>query len=50
MDLLGPSLSDVFRKHDRDLSPTKIIDYAKQMIEIIKKIHMMSFVHRDIKP
>jgi serine/threonine protein kinase len=50
MDLLGESLHDVLKKHDRAIEPTQIINYAKQMIELVRQIHKISFIYRDIKP
>ena len=50
MDLLGPSLHDLFKKNDRKISHIKAIDYGKQMVGLIRKIHKMKFVYRDIKP
>uniref|UniRef100_A0AC34QTF4 Protein kinase domain-containing protein n=1 Tax=Panagrolaimus sp. JU765 TaxID=591449 RepID=A0AC34QTF4_9BILA len=50
MDLLGPSLEDLFNFCRRKFSTTTVAAIADQMIARIEYIHSRSYVHRDIKP
>jgi casein kinase 1 len=50
LDLLGPSLEDLFNKCDRLLSIKTTLMLADQMICRIEYVHCKSFLHRDIKP
>ena len=49
MDLLGPSLDSVMTKYKK-LSLKSIIKLAISMLEIMKYIHTLGYIHRDIKP
>merc|ERR1719446_1637222 len=49
LDLLGPSLDDLFKKRKR-FSVKTVSMLAKQMIEILKNVHDRGILYRDIKP
>ena len=50
IDILGPSLEDLFNYCNRQLSLQTTLMLITQLIERFKFIHEKSFVHRDIKP
>lgn len=50
LELLGPSLETVFEKNDRVFSLDMIVDFGKQMIRILQRIHEQEFMYRDVKP
>ena len=50
MDLLGPSLEDLFNFCTRRLTMKTVLMLADQMIGNIEYVHNKNFIHRDIKP
>jgi serine/threonine protein kinase len=50
MQLLGPSLEDLFVKYNRKFNLPTVYNLAIQFIELMRQLHTTNFIHRDIKP
>lgn len=50
IDLLGPSLEDLFDWCGRKFSTKTVAQVAKQMIQRIQSIHENHLIYRDVKP
>jgi casein kinase 1 len=50
MDLLGPSLEDIFNMCERKFTINCIVKICAQLISRAEFLHGRNFIHRDIKP
>jgi len=50
MDLLGPSIEDLFSYCGRKLSLSTVSMIGSQMIDRLESCHALGVIHRDIKP
>jgi len=50
MDLLGPSLEDLFNYCGRTFTVTTVCMLALELLDRVQYIHEKNFIHRDIKP
>ena len=50
MDMLGPSLADLFNYCSKKFTLKTVLMLADQMIQRIEQVHRKNVIHRDIKP
>jgi len=50
MDLLGPSLEDLFQKCNKKFDLQTVVRLGIQIISRLEYMHSKKFIHRDIKP
>jgi len=50
VDLLGPSLEDMFNFCGRKFSVKTVCEVGLQMIDLLEEVHKRGVMHRDIKP
>ena len=50
MQLMGPSLDDIFNKHKKKFKLSTVLLLALQIITLMEQLHGAEYIHRDIKP
>ncbi|XP_062079350.1 casein kinase 1-like protein HD16 [Humulus lupulus] len=50
MDMLGPSLWDLWNTNNQMLSEDTVACIAVEAISILEQVHFKGFVHGDVKP
>jgi serine/threonine protein kinase len=50
MQLLGPSLEDLFNKYNRKFQLATVYKIGLQIVTLLEKLHKAGYIHRDIKP
>ena len=50
IEMLGPSLEDLYNFCGRKLTLKTVLLLADQLLERIQTMHNMGYIHRDLKP
>jgi len=50
IELLGPTLEELFKHCDRKFTMKTVLMIANQMISVVECLHSKNFIHRDITP
>ncbi|KAG2061506.1 kinase-like protein, partial [Suillus hirtellus] len=50
LELLGPSLHDLFKAHDRKFNLHTVVNLGEQLLSHLEHIHSYNYIHGDIKP
>jgi len=50
MDLLGPSLEDLFQRCNKKFDLHTVVRLGIQIVSRLEYMHSKKFIHRDIKP
>lgn len=50
MQLLGPSLDEIFNKYQKKFKLCTVYQIGIQIISLLEKLHESRYIHRDIKP
>ncbi|MES1904062.1 MAG: hypothetical protein MHPSP_004539, partial [Paramarteilia canceri] len=50
MDLMGPSVEDLFSLMNKRFSIKTILMLSLRMLRALETVHAVNFIHRDIKP
>lgn len=50
LEILGPSLEDLFFICDQKLTLKTIIQIAESSLQLLEYLHINGIIHRDIKP